>query len=174
VMVLFSAYSTEVIGIHALFGAFLAGILMPGEPKIRQWMMDQVEAVSTILLLPLFFVLTGLHTEIGLFNGAGFWTAGAWIFLVAVVGKFGGTTFASRLIGLGWTDSLSMGALMNTRGLVELIILQLGYDLGMLSPAIFSLFLIMALLTTAMTGPTLHIIERFKHRDSTPDLRQIP
>lgn len=161
-----SAYVTEVIGIHALFGAFMMGAIMPDISKFRNVFIDKVEDVSVILLLPLFFVFTGLRTEIGLINEPYLWKITGYIILVAVVGKFFGSALAARFVGQSWRDSLTIGALMNTRGLMELVVLNIGYELGVLSPKIFTMMVIMALVTTFMTGPALDIINYlFKTKD---------
>lgn len=153
-----SSYATEVIGIHALFGAFMAGAIMPENAKFRSLFIDKVEDVALVLLLPLFFVFTGLRTQIGLLNEGHLWmTAGA-IILVAVIGKFAGSALTAKFLGINWKESLTIGALMNTRGLMELIVLNIGYDLGVLSPKIFAMMVIMALFTTFMTGPALDLI----------------
>lgn len=156
-----SAFLAEIIGIHALFGAFLAGVIMPPHFNFRKIMMEKVEDLSLVLLLPLFFVFTGLRTQIGLLNEGHLWAVCGWIVLTAVAGKFGGSAFAARFVGQSWKDSLSIGALMNTRGLMELIVLNIGYDLGVLTPEVFSMMVIMALVTTFMTGPALDIINYF-------------
>lgn len=153
-----SAYMAEVIGIHALFGAFLAGVIMPSNFNFRRVMMEKVEDVSVVLLLPLFFVFTGLRTEIGLLNEPGLWLVCLVIVITAVAGKFGGTAIAARMVGQSWKDSLSLGALMNTRGLMELIVLNIGYDLGVLTAEIFAMLVLMALITTFMTGPALDLV----------------
>ncbi len=166
-VLLLSAYSTEVIGIHALFGAFMAGAIMPENVKFRNLFIEKVEDVSLVLLLPLFFVFTGLRTQIGLLGDLHLWKITGLIILVAVVGKFIGSALAARFIGQNWKDSLSIGALMNTRGLMELVVLNIGYDLGVLTPEIFAMMVVMALVTTFMTGPALDLINRiFK---SSPD-----
>lgn len=153
-----SAYMTEVIGIHALFGAFMAGAIMPENISFRNIFIEKVEDVSLILLLPLFFVFTGLRTEIGLLNDPYLWKVTGGIILVAVSGKFIGSALAAKFVGQSWKDSLVIGALMNTRGLMELVVLNIGYDLGVLSPKIFAMMVIMALATTFMTGPALDLI----------------
>jgi len=162
VVLLLSAYMTETIGIHALFGAFMAGLIMPQDPVFRKMFINKIEDVSIVLLLPIFFVLTGLRTQIGLLNEANLWVSFGWILLVAVMGKFGGSAIAARVVGQNWKDSLSIGALMNTRGLMELVVLNIGYDLGILSPQIFSMMVLMALATTFMTNPVLNWIEKRK------------
>lgn len=153
-----SSYATEVIGIHALFGAFMAGAIMPENAKFRNIFIEKVEDVSLVLLLPLFFVFTGLRTQIGLIDDPYLWKITGLIILVAVVGKFIGSALAAKYVGQSWKDSLTIGALMNTRGLMELIILNIGYDLGVLTPEIFAMMVIMALVTTFMTGPALSLI----------------
>lgn len=157
-VLLISAYVAEIIGIHALFGAFLAGVIMPANMNFRRVLMGKVEDVSLVLLLPLFFVFTGLRTQIGLLNQAHLWGMCGFVVLTAVAGKFGGSAFAARFVGQSWKDSLSIGALMNTRGLMELIVLNIGYDLGILSPEVFSMMVLMALVTTFMTAPALDLI----------------
>jgi len=153
-----SAYTTEVIGIHALFGAFMAGAIMPENAKFRTMFIDKVEDVALVLLLPLFFVFTGLRTQIGLLNDEHLWITAGFIILTAVVGKFAGSALTAKFLGINWKESLTIGALMNTRGLMELIVLNIGYDLGVLSPEIFAMMVIMALFTTFMTGPALDFI----------------
>jgi Kef-type K+ transport system membrane component KefB len=157
-ILILSAYATEVIGIHALFGAFMAGAIMPENIKFRNIFIEKVEDVALVLLLPLFFVFTGLRTQIGLLNDPYLWKVTGLIILVAVVGKFLGSALAAKFVGQNWKDSLTIGALMNTRGLMELVVLNIGYDLGVLTPEIFAMMVIMALVTTFMTGPALDLI----------------
>lgn len=164
-----SSYATEVIGIHALFGAFMAGAIMPENAKFRNIFIEKVEDVALVLLLPLFFVFTGLRTEIGLLNDPYLWKVTGLIILVAVVGKFVGSALAAKVVGQNWKDSLTIGALMNTRGLMELVVLNIGYDLGVLTPEIFAMMVIMALVTTFMTGPALDLINwAFKSKEEIP------
>ena len=153
-----SSYCTEVIGIHALFGAFMTGVIMPDVAKFRNIFIEKIEDVALILLLPLFFVFTGLRTQIGLINDPYLWKITGFIILVAVVGKFVGSALAAKFVGQSWKDSLTIGALMNTRGLMELVVLNIGYDLGVLNSEIFTMMVIMALVTTFMTGPALDLI----------------
>ena len=163
-----SSYLTEIIGIHALFGAFMTGVIMPDITKFRNLFIEKVEDVSVILLLPLFFVYTGLRTEIGLINDPFLWRVTGFIILVAVVGKFFGSALAAKFVGQSWRDSLTIGALMNTRGLMELIVLNIGLDLKVLTPEVFTMMVIMALVTTFMTGPTLNSINYiFKTKDES-------
>lgn len=161
-----SSYTTEAIGIHALFGAFMTGVIMPDITKFRNVFIEKVEDVSVILLLPLFFVYTGLRTEIGLINDSYLWKVTGFIILVAVIGKFLGSALAAKFVGQNWRDSFTIGALMNTRGLMELIVLNIGLDLKVLTPEVFTMMVIMALVTTFMTGPALNLINYiFKTRD---------
>lgn len=158
ITLLCSSYVSELIGIHALFGAFLAGAIMPENNKFRNIFIEKVEDVAIIVLLPLFFVFTGLRTQIGLLNDPYLWKVTGVIIAVAVVGKFFGSALAAKFVGQSWKDSLAIGALMNTRGLMELVVLNIGYDLGVLSTEIFTMMVIMALITTFMTGPALDFI----------------
>lgn len=161
-VVVTSALCTEAIGIHALFGAFLAGAIMPQTEGFRHKLGVRIENFSSVLLLPLFFAFTGLRTQIGLLNDFQGWMICLGIIAVATLGKLGGTAITARFTGMNWVDSLQLGALMNTRGLMELIALNIGYDLGILSPRIFTMLVIMALVTTALTGPLLSLFERFR------------
>jgi len=153
-----SSYATNIIGIHALFGAFMTGVIMPDISKFRSVFIEKVEDVSVILLLPLFFVYTGLRTQIGLINDPYMWQVTGFIILVAVVGKFLGSALAAKFVGQSWKDSLTIGALMNTRGLMELVVLNIGRDLNVLTDEVFTMMVIMALVTTFMTGPALNLI----------------
>jgi Kef-type K+ transport system membrane component KefB len=155
ILVFSAALFTEIIGIHALFGAFLAGVAMPANEEFRSHLRGKLENFSSSLLLPLFFAFTGLRTQLGLLHDGEGWILCAGIILTATLGKLGGSMITARCTGLGWHDSFILGALMNTRGLVELIVLNLGLDLGILSPSVFTMLVIMALVTTAMTGPLL-------------------
>lgn len=161
IVLFLSAFATETIGIHALFGAFLAGVIMPAQNDFRLSFISRIEDVSLVILLPLFFAITGLKTQLGLLNAVHLWFICGLIILVAVMGKFGGSAAAARFTGQSWADSLALGALMNTRGLIELVILSIGYDLGILTPTVFTMMVIMALVTTFMTRPMLWVIERF-------------
>ena len=156
---LLSAWITEVIGIHALFGAFMAGVIIPDNEKFKRIMAEKIEDLSLVLLLPLFFVFTGLRTQIGLLNSLDLWLIAALVIAVAVASKFIGSAFAARVTGQTWKDSLLIGALMNTRGLIELVALNIGYDIGILSPEIFTILVLVALVTTFMTGPLMALIE---------------
>ncbi len=158
-----SSFLSEVIGIHALFGAFMAGAIMPDNGRFRNLIINKVEDFAVILLLPLFFVFTGLRTQLGLLDDPYQWKITVIIIVVAVIGKFLGSALAAKFVGQNWRDSLTIGALMNTRGLMELVVLNIGYDLGVLSAEIFTMMVIMALVTTFMTGPALTLINYLFH-----------
>lgn len=160
-----SSYATEVIGIHALFGAFMTGAIMPDNNRFRHMFVEKVEDVAVVLFLPLFFVYTGLRTQIGLLNDIYLWKIAGLIILVAVTGKFIGSALAAKYVGQSWKDSLTIGALMNTRGLMELIALNIGFELGVLTPEVFAMMVIMALATTFMTGPAIDFINKVFKND---------
>ena len=161
-----SALATDVMGIHALFGSFLAGVVMPARHEFREFLRLRLEHFSSVFLLPLFFAFVGLRTQVGLLNDTSGWLICAGLIVIATVGKLGGAMFTARLTGVNWIDSFALGALMNTRGLVELIALNIGYDLGILSPRIFAMLVIMALVTTCMTGPLLSFSDYLRSRKS--------
>ena len=154
VALLLSCLATETIGIHALFGAFLLGATIPHDSALAKSLIDKMEDFVVVLLLPAFFAITGLRTQIGLLGGAD-WLFCVLIILAATAGKYGGTLFAARMSGIGWRDSSALGMLMNTRGLMELIVLNVGLDLRVISPRMFAMLVIMAIATTLMTTPVL-------------------
>ncbi len=157
-LVLASALCTERLGIHLLFGSFLMGAIMPKEPKFVRYVLDRFETVTVTLLLPLFFAFSGLRTNIGLLKGANMWIYCGLIILIAATGKLGGSMAAARMSGMSWRDAAGLGTLMNTRGLMELVILNIGLDIKVISPALFSMMVMMALVTTFMTTPLLQVI----------------
>lgn len=169
VVVFISAGITEVLGIHALFGAFLAGAVMPRDDRFRHALASRFEDILVAFLLPLFFAFTGLRTELGLVaaDGSQLVALGA-IMLVAITGKFGGTAIAARLTGMSWRAGALLGALMNTRGLMELVILNIGLDIGVISPALFAMMVFMAIGTTLMTSPAVARLAR-----GLPDARPV-
>jgi len=160
VLLLASAFVSEWIGIHALFGAFLFGAIMPRQGDYAQALAERLEDFVVVALLPLFFAFSGLRTELGLVAGAGDWLLCFELTAVACLGKFGGSFVAARFTGMTTRDSAALGVLMNTRGLMELIVLNVGLDLGVLSPALFAMFVVMALVTTLATSPILEMLER--------------
>ena len=159
-VVLASAFCTELIGIHALFGAFLAGVIMPRAGGFREKLTVRVENISSVLLLPVFFAFTGLRTQIGLLSASSDWAMCGIIIAVATLGKLGGSAIAARVTGMDGRTAWQLGALMNTRGLMELIALNIGYDMGILSQRIFTMLVLMALVTTIMTGPLLTLFRK--------------
>lgn len=173
-VLIISSATTEILGIHALFGAFIAGVVMPSNFGFRKVMMEKVEDVALVFFLPLFFAFTGLRTEIGLINTPELLLVCLLLILVAVVGKIGGCSIAARLVGESWKDSLIIGTLMNTRGLMELVALNIGYELGVLPPSIFVILVIMALVTTFMTTPILDFVEwRFRPKGVASKKRKL-
>ncbi len=154
-----SAYVTELLGIHALFGAFLAGVVMPNNVKFRKILTEKVEDVALCLFLPLFFVSTGLKTQIGLISTWEEWMVCLVFIAVAIIGKVLGSTVAARFTGENWHNSWTIGALMNTRGLMELIVLTIGYEMKILPPSVFVMLVLMTLVTTFMTTPLMSFID---------------
>lgn len=159
-VLLISSFITEAIGVHALFGAFLAGTIMPENPRFRKMFIEKIEDIALVLFLPIFFVISGLKTDIGLISSPQLWKLTILIVLVATIGKFIGSAIAAKFVGQSWKDSLIIGTLMNTRGLMELVVLNIGYDLGIISAEIFVMMVIMALVTTFMTGLSLNLINK--------------
>jgi Kef-type K+ transport system membrane component KefB len=168
---LLSALATEAIGIHAIFGAFMFGAIIPHDGEVVEEMISRLRDFVTMFLLPAFFALTGMRTEIALVSGWQNWAICLVIILLATAGKFGGTLAAARFVGVNWRDSISLGVLMNTRGLMELIVLNIGLDLGVISPTLFAMMVIMAIVTTMATSPILYTLMPKKRR--TP-IGQVP
>jgi Kef-type K+ transport system membrane component KefB len=168
---LLSALATEGIGVHAIFGAFLLGAVIPHDCPAARALIRKLEDPVSILLLPAFFAYTGMRTQIGLVSGLTEWLLCGLIILVATAGKFGGTLAAARLTGLGWRESAALGTLMNTRGLMELVALNIGLDLRVISPTLFAMMVLMALVTTLATTPVLHLLKCAAPRpaDDGPD-----
>ena len=159
VLLLVSALVTHLIGIHAMFGAFALGAIIPSDSKLARTMTDRLEDVLVVALLPMFFAITGLRTRIGLVSGWHAWMLCALTIAVASVGKFGGSAVAARLTGFGWRDASALGVLMNTRGMAEVIVLNIGLQLRVISPRMFAILVIMSLVTTLATTPVLHLIK---------------
>ena len=159
-LTLASAWVTERLGIHALFGAFLVGALLPPSGAITEMLRSRLHDLMVVLLLPLFFAFTGLRTTVSLISGGALWAVCGLVLLVAIVGKLGGSAVAARAGGMSWRDALSLGVLMNTRGLMELVILNVGLDIGVISPTLFAMMVLMALVTTALTTPLLQALQR--------------
>jgi Kef-type K+ transport system membrane component KefB len=160
VTLLASTLATEAIGIHAIFGAFLLGAIIPHDSRLSRELTHKLEDVVVVLFLPAFFAFTGMRTQIGLLSSAEAWLACVAIIAVASIGKFGGSFLAGRLVGMPTREAAAVGILMNTRGLMELIVLNVGLDLGVISPIIFAMMVVMALATTFATTPILRAILR--------------
>ena len=171
-LILASAFTTEKIGIHALFGAFLMGAMMPKGTQFVRHLSEKLEDYTVVFLLPIFFAYTGLKTQIGLLNHAELWLITLLVIAVACAGKFGGSTLAARACGLAWRESAAIGILMNTRGLMELVILNIGRELGVITDAVFAMMVIMALVTTALTTPILNWV--YPQRMFGPELEAPP
>ncbi|PYP82410.1 MAG: cation/H(+) antiporter [Candidatus Angelobacter sp. Gp1-AA117] len=169
-LLLASSWITEQIGVHALFGAFIAGLIMPKHKSLVVPLREKIESLTLVLLLPLFFALTGLRTRIDLISGTDMWLWAFAIIGVATLCKFAGASATSYILGMKWKDSVGLGILMNTRGLVELVVLTVGLDLGILSPALFTMMVTMALVTTFMATPLLVAL---KIAPSRPQLHQL-
>ena len=171
-----SAWATEFLGIHALIGAFLAGVIMPRHHGFVHALTEKLNDFTVVFLLPLFFAYTGLRTSVGLLNSPELWLYCGLIILVAVVGKFTGGSIPARLTGMTWRDSWALGALMNTRGLMELVLLNIALDIGLISPTLFTMLVFMALTTTFMTSPVLEwiyfrrIVPPEEYAPSAPDV----
>jgi Kef-type K+ transport system membrane component KefB len=150
-----ASWTTERLGVHALFGAFMAGLVVLKDERRIAEVVERIESLSLALLLPLFFALTGLRTRIDLLTDKSMWGYAGAIIATAVFGKLAGAAFTAKATGMNWKDSFGLGVLMNTRGLVELVILSAGLDLGILSPTLFTMMVLMALVTTFMTSPIL-------------------
>jgi Kef-type K+ transport system membrane component KefB len=155
VALLLSALTAEVIGLHAVFGAFVRGAVIPHESVVARTLTRQLDHLVTVLLLPAFFACTGMRTRIDFVSGLDQWVICALIILTATLGKFGGTLVAARLTGLGWRAAAALETLMNTRGLLALIVLNVGLDLRVISPPLFAMMVVMALVTTMATAPVL-------------------
>lgn len=159
VAMLLSSWATEAIGIHALFGGFLFGAILPRERGFARAVAQRLEDLVVVVFLPLFFALSGLNTQIDLLEGDRDWAVCGIVVLVACAGKFGGCSMAARVNGFSWREAGTLGVLMNTRGLMELIVLNIGLEIGVISPAVFSMMVVMALVTTFATAPLLPRIE---------------
>ncbi|HEV2425133.1 MAG TPA: cation:proton antiporter [Terriglobia bacterium] len=171
---LLAALTTQGIGIHALFGAFLVGAVIPHDSRLAREIKQKFEDLVVVLFLPAFFAFTGLRTQIGLLNNLRDWLICLLIIGVASLGKFGGGTIAARLTGLNWQQAASLGILMNTRGLMELIVLNVGLDLGVLSPTLFAMLVIMAIVTTLATTPVLQALSAPPARIVAEQQQSIP
>jgi Kef-type K+ transport system membrane component KefB len=168
-LVLTSAAATEAIGVHPLFGAFLAGFCFPRVEKWQIAIRARLDMAVSVLLLPLFFALTGMRTRLDLLNGKSVWLWAGIVLLAAVFGKMGGAALAARWTGESWRNAIALGALLNTRGLVELIVLNIAYNVGAFSPTLFTMMVVMALLTTMSTTPILNLLGVANRSDPAPE-----
>jgi Kef-type K+ transport system membrane component KefB len=171
VLLLLSSWTTELIGIHGLFGSFLFGVILPRDRGFAHALVRRLEDLIVVVLLPLFFASSGLHTRIGLLTDGHDWVVCGLIVVVACAGKLGGCAIAARVTGFTWQEAGTLGVLMNTRGLMELIVLNIGLELGVISPAVFSMMVIMALVTTCAAAPLLRIVavRVFSRTNTTPE-----
>ncbi|HEY0811560.1 MAG TPA: cation:proton antiporter, partial [Longimicrobiales bacterium] len=158
VLALVCAWITEMLGVHALFGAFVAGAVVPANRPIVREVIHKLEDLTVVFLVPLFFAFTGLRTSLGLLHSAEMWVYALVIIAVAVAGKAGGCGIAARLSGMSWRDSAALGVLMNTRGLMELVVLNIGLDIGVIGPELYAMMVVMAVVTTFLTTPLLSLL----------------
>jgi Kef-type K+ transport system membrane component KefB len=163
------AWTTEIIGIHAIFGAFMAGAAMPRRPELQHDIHHKLEHATLAFLLPVFFVVVGLATRVDLLDTPYLWGVTLLVIATAIAGKWGGAMLAARVMGERWQDAAAIGVLMNTRGLTELVILSVGLELGVISPTIFTMMVLMALATTLMATPMLALISPIYHRGMTAE-----
>jgi Kef-type K+ transport system membrane component KefB len=168
-----SSWATEWLGIHALFGAFFAGVVMPKEGGFAEDAVRKLRPLVVVVLLPLFFAFTGLRTDMRLVVGPTMLLYSALVFAVAVAGKFGGSAVAARVMGVPWRDATSIGILMNTRGLMELVILNIGLDIGVLNRSLFSMMVLMAVGTTLMTTPLLSLVRAEERPESAAQAEKV-
>ncbi|KAI9333773.1 Cation/H+ exchanger, partial [Zopfochytrium polystomum] len=157
-LVLLSSWFTEVIGVHAIFGSFVVGAVIPHDYGFARKLVAQIEDLIMIVFLPLYFAYSGINTRLDQLNTAKQWGMVLLVIATACAGKLIGCTAAAKLSGLTWRESTAVGVLMNTKGLVELIVLNLGLQAGVITPEIFSIFVVMAVVTTLMTIPLLSIV----------------
>jgi len=157
ILILLSAWITDKIGIHAIFGAFIAGVAMP-RGALLQRIQTKLETVTIAFLLPVFFVYSGLNTQIELINTLELWIIAGIIIIIAICGKLFACTLAAKGCGENWRDAFTIGTLMNARGLMELIILHIGLQYHLITPTLFSVMIVMTLVTTFMTSPLLHAL----------------
>lgn len=156
--VLASAAATEAIGVHPLFGAFVAGLCFPRVPHWITAVRTRLDMLVSVLLLPLFFALTGMRTRLDLLSGVRLWLWTGAVLLASVAGKLGGAALAARWTGQSWRSALALGTLLNTRGLVEMVVLNIAYNAHVFSPTLFTMLVVMALVTTMLTTPLLDLI----------------
>jgi len=172
-VVLASAAATDAIGVHPLFGAFLAGLCFPRVKRWQSAVRTRLDMIVSVLLLPLFFALTGMRTRLDLLSGTRIWLWTGAVLVIAIAGKMGGAVLAARWTGQSWQNAWALGALLNTRGLVELVVLNIAYNAHVFSPTLFTMLVVMALVTTMITTPLLNLLGIEKRSTSNPDLAAI-
>jgi Kef-type K+ transport system membrane component KefB len=172
-IVLVSAAATEAIGVHPLFGAFMAGLCFPRVERWQSAVRTRLDMLVSVLLLPLFFALTGMRTRLDLLSGSKIWFWTGIVLLAAVLGKMGGAVLAARWTGQSWRNAWALGTLLNTRGLVELVVLNIAYNAHVFSPTLFTMLVVMALVTTIITTPILNLIGIENHGKKAEDLAVI-
>jgi Kef-type K+ transport system membrane component KefB len=160
VMALLCAIITEALGVHALFGAFVAGAIIPANRPLIRETIRKLEDITVVFLVPLFFAFAGLRTSLALLEGGPMWLYALVIILVAIAGKLGGCTIAARLSGMPWREATALGVLMNTRGLMELVVLNIGLDIGVIGPELYAMMVVMAIVTTFLTTPLLSLLHK--------------
>ncbi|MFI1995383.1 cation:proton antiporter [Actinoplanes sp. NPDC020271] len=158
-VMLLAAWCADQAGIHVIFGGFLAGAIMPRREAWLRSVHERLDVVVSYLLLPVFFVMSGLSTHVEGLRTAAVWGVVALVIVVAALGKLGGTAVSARLVGESWTDAVTLGVLMNTRGLTELVVLSIGLQAGLISSTVYTVMVLMALVTTLMAPPLLRLIE---------------
>ena len=160
VLALVCAWITEALGVHALFGAFVAGAVVPANRPVVQETIKKLEDITVVFLVPLFFAFAGLRTSLQLVQGGEMLTYTLLIIAVAIAGKFGGCGIAARMTGMPWREAAALGVLMNTRGLMELVVLNIGLDIGVIGPALYAMMVVMAIVTTFLTTPMLSLLHK--------------
>jgi len=178
ILVFAAAAATRALGLHEVFGAFLIGAILPRDNRLLACLVERIEHLAVIVLMPVFFALAGLHMSADAFSGTG-WLALGLVLVAAMAGKVVGGALGARHAGLAWPQALSVGALMNARGLMELIIMKIGLDLGVIDGAIFTMLMIMAVATTLMTTPLLALFGRLgrttqPHAQAVRNPRSLP
>jgi Kef-type K+ transport system membrane component KefB len=170
VVALLSAWAAEQAGIHVIFGGFMAGVVMPRRPEWQRSVHGRLEVVVSHLLLPVFFVITGLSTHVDQLKSVDLWVIVAVAIAVATLGKFGGSTVTARITGERWAEAMTLGVLMNTRGLTEIVVLSIGLQLGIITPTLFTVMVLMALATTLMAPPLLRLLGRLTGKRTDRDV----
>jgi Kef-type K+ transport system membrane component KefB len=175
VLIFTSAAITEVLGVHALFGAFVAGAIVPRESEFVAALTAHLRGLTSVVFLPLFFAITGLRTNVTLLDTVELWLICGLILLVAIAGKLGGGMLSAAAVGMPWRDAATMGVLMNTRGLMEMVVLNVGLEIGVISRGLFTMIVLMALVTTAMATPLIDVLlRREREATATAKLKEVP